>query len=154
MISILRLKEYLAECKASIEAINSTMLVVDDSQIVDKMASRQDKDNQILVAVIPEFDSAPSTSEDAIQDNNFLAFLVLEKTNYSALNDDKEILIWERTQKTIELLRQKLLLDSDPDEGSGTCPEMQFLDVTSIKIQPVWKLAQCNGWILTAILKK
>lgn len=152
MFTINRLYEYLAESKAEIARINSIKLVVDDSEIVNELSSHKESDNMILMGVIPVYDTSGST-DDALIYNNYLMFMVLEKTNYSRLKSmDERVAMWNRTHEVMTEFHEKLISDkSDAEEGK--CPELQNLNVNSIRIEPVWKLGECNGWVLTATLE-
>ena len=152
MIDITQLKSYSDEIKTAISAIKTVKVVVDESQLVDKIRSLKSEDNQILMTVIPEYDTSGSSDLDNVSHNNYLAFLVLEKVNYKALTDGQELDVWQRTLQSIKLLEQKLLMDAST--GNGTCPAFAHLDVRSLRIEPVWKLAECNGYILTLMIKK
>ena len=152
MIDILELKNYSEEIKTAISAINTVKVVVDESQLVDKIRSLKSEDNQILMTVIPEYDTSNSSDLDNVSHNNYLAFLVLEKVNYKGFTDDQELMVWQRTLQSIKLLEQKLLHDAGT--GNETCPTFAHLDVRSIRIEPVWKLAECNGYILSLMIKK
>lgn len=148
MLDILRLKEFLAECKAQIQLINSFDLVVDDSELVKSMSSHKKEDNLRLLGIIPQFDSGASSDEDSIRHNNHLMFMVLEKTDYATMTRDEKTLMWHRTQQGIIALEKKIIEAKNAGQ-EGKCPEFQYLDVKSFHIEPVWKLAQCNGWLLT-----
>lgn len=153
MINILRLNEYLVECKDEISEVKTTKLVVDDSEIVNDLDQHKEADNMILLGVIPTFDTSPS-EDDSIRHNNYLMFLIVEKTNYSKLKgNDEKVAMWNRTQSAIQKLEQKLIADKETG-ADGKCPEFMHLDVKSIRIEPVWKLAGCNGWMLVATIEK
>lgn len=152
MLSINRLYEYLAESKSEIERIKSIKLVVDDSEIVNELDAHKESDNMILMGVIPIYDTSGS-NDDAITHNNYLMFLVLEKTNYSKFkNQDERVSMWNRTHEVIKEFEEKLISDKS-DSEDGKCPELKDLDVRSIRIEPVWKLGGCNGWMLTATVE-
>ena len=151
MISPLELYNYLAACKSELTAIKTTKTVIDESQIVDKIRQLSGNDNQILLGVIPEYDGSPSTDIDSIEKNSYMAFLVLEKINYKSISTEKdEVLIWERTFQTMKKLEEKILKDAGGD--CCECPSLAKINVGSINIDPVWKLAECNGYILSFFL--
>lgn len=154
MIGVKRLYEWLVETKAEIAEINSVDLVVDDSELANLVGTKTPSDNYILLGVIPEFDTSPTVDEDTITHNNFLMFMVLKKMDYSKFkSQDERIDFWDESQQVISKLEQKLL-EAKTTGGNGRCPEFMHLNEKSIHIQPVWKFAQTNGWMLTVTLLK
>lgn len=154
MIDVSRLYEFLIETKAEIEEINSVELVVDDSELVNQMEKKRPADNYILVSVVPEFDTSPSDGVDAIQHNNYLMFMVLKKLDYSSFrSQDERISFWNESQQVMKKL-EAILIAAIETGADGLCPEFMNLDEKSIQIQPVWKFAQGNGWMLTVTIEK
>jgi hypothetical protein len=77
--------------------------------------------------------------------------LVLEKVNYKSIVTEKDVvMIWERTFQTIKKLEEKIL--NDAGGGCCECPSLAKINVASIDIKPIWKLAECNGYILSFFL--
>lgn len=154
MIDVSRLYEFLVETKAEIEEINSVELVVDDSELVNQMEKKRPADNYILVSVVPEFDTSPSDGVDSIQHNNYLMFMVLKKLDYSSFrSQDERISFWNESQQVMKKL-EAILIAAIETGADGLCPEFMNLDEKSIQIQPVWKFAQGNGWMLTVTIEK
>lgn len=154
MIDVSRLYEWLIETKAKITEINSVELVVDDSELVNQMERKKPADNYILVSIIPEFNTAPSNGVDAILHNNFLMFMVLKKLDYSSFkSQDERIAFWNESQQVMKKLEAELI-GAIETGAEGLCPEFMGLDEKTISIQPVWKFAQGNGWMLTVTIEK
>lgn len=154
MIAISRLYEFLIEKKAEITELNTVKLVVDESEIINDLSAHKESDNMILVGVIPAFDNSPTKNEDAIAQNNYLMFMILEKTNYAKFKSmDDRVSLWNRTQQVMGKFYESLI-EAKTTGANGLCPEFHELDISSIRIDPVWMLAQCNGWMLTVTIEK
>lgn len=152
MISPKQLLTYCQNAMQDIPEIKTVKVVVDESQLVDRIRTLKETDNQILVAVLPEYDTANSDSIDNLRDNNYLAFLILEKVNYKAITEDKELDVWENTLPTIVQLRERIIRHSA--QGCADCPDFSNIDAASIRIEPVWKMAECNGYIMALNIDK
>lgn len=148
MIDVLRIRELLVEAKDSIPQIKSVLLVVDESQIVEKMKKFTTDDNLLLMGVIPEYDYSQTKDIDNQKSSTHIAFLVLEKVNYRGFTEEVEINVWQRTLIAVNGLKSFLI--GNVEEG---CQDLQGLDIASIRVEPVWKLAECNGWILTCTIE-
>lgn len=152
MITPKELKNYCNAAKTTITAIKTVKVAVDESQIVDNLRNLKPGDNQILFAILPEYDTSESKDVDSVVDKNYMAFLVLEKLNYKSITEDEELDVWEDTLATIVQLREKIITDSTG--GCCDCPDFSSLDPKSFRIQPVWKLAECNGYLMTVNIAK
>lgn len=152
MIDVSRLYEWLIETKSTITEINLVDVVLDESELANVVGGVAPKDNYITVGIIPEFDTSPTTNEDAIKHNNYLMFMVLKKLDYSGFkNRDERIQFWNDSQQIMKKLEAALI--SSKTDGDDICPEFRDLDLTSIHIEPVWKFVQCNGWLMTLTIK-
>lgn len=134
-------KELLAELKAAVGAINSTMTVVDDSQLATRMQNKSTLDNIILVGVLPEYGHS-GANVDSYKQNMTGQLLIVEKTDYSDLDDDQFIDLFERCYQAAEEVKKKLLALA----STGCYPMLMMLDINSLDIYPVWKKAECNGY--------
>jgi hypothetical protein len=142
MVDILRLQEYLDEVKEAVPAINITRLVVDDSQIIEIMKDIREKDNLILLAIIPSH-SVTGTNIDSLQAKDSMAFLVVKKVDRS-LKHTEFINNLHSCQQAIKAVELKLLNDMSNDENCTSI--MRQLEPTSINIEPVWGLAGTDGY--------
>lgn len=154
MIDVSKLYDFIKKAKDEILEIKSVELVVDDSELVNRMESKTSLDNYILLSVVPEFDTSPSRDEDSIMHSNYLMFMVLKKLDYSNFfSQDERIKFWNESQQVMKKF-EEFLIEAKTTGVDGLCPEFQHLDERSIQIQPVWKFAQGNGWMLTVTINK
>lgn len=153
MLLINRLREYLAECKASIKSkdpepkrlFNYATIVVDDSELAKVLEEREETENSFLIAVMPEFNV--KGQEDNAEWENITAFFILDKTDYSDHDRDSFINIFASTQIKAKAFVDKLLDDKANHEGVF-CNFLAKLDESSITVKPVWKKNGCNGWMV------
>ncbi|MGI0106748.1 hypothetical protein [Salinimicrobium sp. WS361] len=140
MILVSELRRYVKEKEEQLAGVKSSFVVVEKDGLVNYLNKLSNKDNQILIAVMP--DARSSGNEDNVKMNNSLGFFFLEKTEYSESVQDKWLDIFERTQETaIEFTR--MLID---EKIYGACDFNQYLDPQNMSIQPETGLAGCNGW--------
>ncbi|WZL88322.1 hypothetical protein VS868_12015 [Salinimicrobium sp. 3283s] len=140
MILVSELRRYVKEKEAQLAGVKSSFVVVEKDGLVKYLAELAEKDNQIMVAVMP--DARSSGNEDNVKMNNSLGFFFLEKTDYSESVQDKWLDIFERTQETaLEFTR--MLID---EKTYGACDFNQYLDPQNMSITPETGLAGCNGW--------
>ena len=142
MILISELQDYVDQKKNELAAVNYSKLVVQESELVKFLDKVGKRDNQLLIAVIPDARST-GKNEDAVKMNNAVSFMFLEKVDYSATDRYNDWLnVFGETQATaIEFTRTILREIYD-----GPCSFNRFLDWNNIEINPVSGLASCNGW--------
>lgn len=135
------LREFIHEIKSSVEGINSAWLVVDDSQLGADLEAKEKQENAYLIGVLPNYESKVRNG-DSVKENIISQILVLEKVDYSELNNDEFVDVFERTyqlaKKVSEMLQDKL---DGGCFGGGT-----MLLLEDLEIVPIWKKSQCNGW--------
>lgn len=141
MILISELKEYMAEMQDHLANVNTSHLLLNESEVTNFLLEKKTSDNQMMLVIMPDARSR-AKDEDNVHMNNSLAFLFMEKTNYSASRKDEWIAIFERTQETAIAFTRKLI----EDRVYGKCGFNRFLDTNNISIEPLTNLASCNGW--------
>ncbi len=137
------LQELLIEIKSEIPEINSTWLVVDDSQLGNTLENKSLSDNAYLIGVMPNYGTL-AKNQDNYKETITSQLLILEKTDYSELTQDEFIAVFERTYQIMR--KVKLLLISKMEERCYS--QLYNLDVDALDAFPVWKKSQCNGWSL------
>lgn len=140
MILVNEVVDYAKRLQQKVTTINYNQTVLDDGQLVKFLKSRSPKDNHLLFMVLPNID--PVGRDDNWQDVNQMALFVFQKYDSSSshevfLKDMKE------TQLTIREVRNQMLVDK-----TECCNLMQYLDITSIHIEPIRAYAQCQGWYM------
>lgn len=142
MILISELETYVEQKKNELAAVNYSKLVVKEAELVKFLDKVGKRDNQLLIAVIPDARST-GKSEDAVKMNNAVSFMFLEKVDYSATDRYNDwIDVFKNTQATaLEFTRQILR-----EIWDGPCDFNRFLDWQNIEINPVSGFASCNGW--------
>ncbi len=149
MLKINHLLEYQAEVITTLfdennnKMFNYSTMVVDDSELSKVLKERVQEDNTYLISVMPEF--GMKGIEDNAKWENMLQFFILDKTDYSEHDRDSFLGIFVQTQKKAEAFVFKLLEDKQ-NQASLFCGFLSFLDENSIKVYPIWKKEQCNGW--------
>lgn len=149
MLPLNRLREYQAEVAAVLfdennnKMFNYCDMVVDDSELSKILKERVEEDNTFLISVVPEFNM--KGEEDQAKWENVLQFFILDKTDYSEHDRDSYLNIFVNTQAKAQAFVEKLLEDKANHEGLF-CGFLSWLDENSIRVYPVWKKEQCNGW--------
>jgi hypothetical protein len=145
MVSIKKLREFLEETKTAITEINFQQLVVDDSELEKFMQERSDTDNVMLFGVVPDFQLRGQ--EDAVKWNNQLLFFIVKKSSSRDLTHEKYLEVFEDTQEVARKFVDKIITDKHNNNLMG-CPFLQEIDESSVAVNPVWRKAQCNGWVI------
>lgn len=144
MLNVTRLREFLAEVKATIPGINYTQIVIDDSELVKHIEARKTSENTFLFAIMPQF--GINGNEDQLKWNNQLMFMVLDKsTDKNFSNHDEYIDMFGNTQTIAKAFIDYLLSQKSGDNGE-LCGLVNELKENSIVVNPVWRKAGCNGW--------
>ncbi len=147
MISINSLREFLAECKSEFPEIKKETLLFDDGDIINYMKDFPESENIFMLGIIPEFDS-DGKNRDALNFQNHLAFLFMEKISYKITHDQK-LQVFHRTLELAKKFVSKLVNEA----GESSCHEMNLIEADSIGIHPVMNLASCNGYEVEFALK-
>lgn len=146
MIRVKQLQEYLETVKDRLESVGFVRVLIDDTDINKDLEKRSAKrDKHMIYAVMPKAD--PIGSEDTLQDKNYMAFLVVEKTDYNIVSEhDKWLELFADTQDTAIALRN--LLIADKESGYEDCNFLVHLKTNTFHIEAVkWK-AGTNGWMV------
>ncbi|WP_026755024.1 hypothetical protein [Sediminibacter sp. Hel_I_10] len=133
------LKSYLDEVVTDIEGINRQKMVIDSSQLSKYLESHSSDFNNLLIGVLPDLNSKGDSAE-TFEQVAVCQFMILEKTGYSDINYDEFFAIFEKSYSQAQLVIKKML-----DQQMRGCTVLRKLDVSSIKIVPVWNLSSCNG---------
>lgn len=146
MIDVKRFYEFLVETKTKICEIKTIKTVYDDSQIVEEMRDVSPDDSMILMGVIPEYDSGGSKNVDSILFETNIAIFVLQKVDYSDVNNDKLLDFAQETQDVVKKIIEQIQIAAV--EGNNNCTLFSGIIASSFSVKPIWKLAQCIGWVI------
>lgn len=138
----IELKEMLSEIKSENAEINRCITLVDDSDLADFVSEVSTTDNMLLVGVIPSYGHKGKISSFKMLP--VFQIQILEKTDYSAINNDDFVLLYERTLIVTEKVRD-FILDKMEE---GCYPMLSGLDMSNVDIDPVRGKASCNGWTI------
>ncbi len=139
------IETYLNEIKAAVPGINKVVIVTEKGQLTNYLNAIDSNDNNILLAVIPNFSNNSPVSGDSYKDTAFMDISVLTYTDYSALDQEAFIDSFDSTLEQIKLVKQKLL----EDHLDQSCNLVRFLNPSSIITTDLYNLSQCNGWTIT-----
>jgi hypothetical protein len=144
MLSVNRLREFIAEAQASIPSINRAEMVVDDSELTKFLQEHKIAQNTFLVAVLPQFGTIGP--EDGIKMNNMLQFFILDKSTTKNLNHDQYLNMFASTQETTQQFLEMIFEAKSESDFCGIWAELRE---SGIEIAPVWRKADCNGWVIS-----
>jgi hypothetical protein len=144
MIDINFIKSYSNRLKDVIDSINFAEVIIDDSQMVNFLEERSTSDEHLLFTVIPDFANA-GASADNIKKQTDTFILVLQKTDYSDVSHTEFLQIMQETLISARAIETQMIKDKYDYSAEG-CQYMKLLNVGSVRITPVWKMAGCNGW--------
>lgn len=144
MISITRLREFLAETKTAINGINFSELVIDDSQFVKFLKDLELTKNCMLVGVVPQYPL--EGAEDAYRWINQLQFFIIKKR--SRREDYDELML--NMEETRALTQQfiEYIITNTVGSANLFCGLPNELLSGSLLVHPVWDKAQCDGWAI------
>lgn len=135
----IELKAMLSELKAEIPEIERTICLVDDSDLAD-FTENLSTSEMALVGVIPSYGHLGEISK--FRTVPVFQLDIIEKTDYSALDNDQYVMLFERTLKILFRVRDLLLAKME----DGCYPMLSNIEVTSLQIDPIKNKSQCNGW--------
>lgn len=145
MLTVNRLREFVAEAVALMPDLNSGKVVVTKEEISKFMREHDTSDNTLLIGIVPEHDV--TGNEDALTTENDLGFYLLDKTDYSEHDHDSYLDIFAKTQQTtFEFV--KFITEKNFDRGSVICGLFQNLDDVNFPITPIKALDGCNGYFV------
>ncbi len=149
MITIPQLQDFLQENQTEIAAINSNYTFIDDSQLTAILRDSATDDNTILVGLLPSF-KIEGANLDAVYTRNHLLFMLLNKVDR---NESHEALLttMQQIHEAVKLFIKKLINDATDD--AKPCHLAKMIDVNSIQIDPIWKLAGTSGYTIEMQLK-
>ena len=144
MLTVNRLREFVAEAVAEIESIQVGKVVVTKDEIVTFMQEHNEEDNHLLIGIVPEHDIVGNT--DALMSDNDLGFYVLAKTDISEYDHDGYLDLFANAQTAA---RELVAFIAASDENqTALCGLFQNLDEISFPISPIKGLAGCNGYFV------
>src|SRR5690554_4409116 len=145
MLTVNRLREFVAEAVASIDAIKSGKVVVTKEEISRFMREHDRTDNTLLIGIVPEHDITGTI--DNLKMENSLGFYLLDKTDYSDNDQDGFLDIFAKVQETAHEL-VAFIIDQNENGSSSVCGLFQYLDDVSFPITPIKGLEGCNGYFV------
>jgi len=140
MILINDIYQFIEIAKQQISEINRIELFADDSQLVKITRDYTTTDNILLAAIIPSHDTI-GIDIDNVQYADHLAFILLAKRKDKTTTKDvvDNIAFVQTVVKQFVLF----LLESASNDN---CHIFTNLDVNSISIDPIWDMAQMDGY--------
>lgn len=145
MLTVNRLREFVAEAVVELEALKSGKVVVTKDDIVKFMNDHNESDNMLLIGIVPEHDV--SGNEDALLVENDFGFYILAKTDYSEYDHDAFLDIFADTQQAaFDLVN--LITEKNTERGSSFCGLFQRLADVAFPITPIKGLNSCNGYFI------
>jgi hypothetical protein len=145
MLNLTHLNQFLIDAKASIDTINFTDLVADDSELVSILKDRKETDNHYLIAVIPDYKL--TGNENSLKWNNQLMFMVVSKASSRTITKAERNTIIGEVQQTAKAVIE-LILEKKSGDNGDFCGMMNEVIEDSILMTIVWEKAQCHGWII------
>jgi hypothetical protein len=144
MIDPNTLRERISEIRPEIPEIKSVKFVVDDDELAAELKDHSVNDNILLVVVVPSFNGFGKEDESGVR--SFLQFFLMEKIDIKNFkNQDQYIDVFQRVLLVVRKFLKKIFPSVDSE--AVNCLSMN-LDYSSLKINPVTKKSQCNGWMI------
>lgn len=145
MLTVNRLREFVAEAVAELSEINSGKVVVTKEEISKFMREHETDQNILLIGIVPEHDV--SGNEDTVMVSNDLGFYLLAKTDYSELDHDSFLDIFADTQQAAFNLVD-FIMNKNEATNSSFCGLFQNLADVNFPITPIKGLNGCNGYFV------
>ena len=141
MITILQLREAIAEIVSQIPEINKVRFVIDDDQLADTLEKFKNEQNTMLVCLVPTYQSF-GENEDITGYISFLQFFLVDKVDYKVFGSEDEFTeIFIKIQAIVTDFIGRLF-----EYQIGECLVFGNLQQNSVVIRPVRNKAMCNGW--------
>jgi hypothetical protein len=145
MIDPNTLREKIFEIKPEIPEIKSVKFVVDDDELASELKDHSINDNIILIVVVPSFNGFGQEDQSGIR--SFLQFFLMEKVDSKNFKtQDQYIDVFQRVLVVVRKFLKSIFPSADSDEAVD-CLSMN-LDYSSLKVNPITKKSQCNGWMI------
>lgn len=144
MISITRLREFLAESKTAIEGINFSELIIDDSQFIKFLKELPLSQNSMLFGVIPQYPL--DGDEDAYKWINQMQFFIIKKR--SRKEDHDELLLNMEETQVLTNKFVEYIIENSVGSSNLFCGLSNELLKGSLLVHPVWDKSQCDGWAI------
>jgi len=144
MITIDQLQQFLNQATESINGINKNFLFIDDSHLASVLKDVAETDNALLLGIIPSHDIAGSNLFTA-KSQDFLLFMVVNKRD-KRLGYEQQMQLLTKAQAIARLFLLFLIEKSTAEDQP--CNMFSELDLNSVSIDPVWDLAQCDGYAI------
>jgi len=141
----LNLKNFLIHLQSQFTEINRNWMVVNETHVGNILSEVSQEENAFLIGVLPTYDT-DGESSDNYRTVAYGQFLIVEKTDYSNLDQEQFLDVFQRTFKITEQIRDLIIRYSA--EKQCAFPFLMEIDINSLKMDPVYKLYQCNGWSL------
>ena len=149
MIKVRELKTYFDSCINRLDSIKKLILVVNESQLADKIRDLKQADCPFMVLVIPSAD-ALAKDNDNITEANSLLLYILQKASRSDLTDELELLMYEITQNAISDLKNLMLADKQNSDNG--CSFLRKLNLDTFHTDPEYNYLDCYGWSLSFVV--
>jgi hypothetical protein len=146
MINPAKLKTFVTEMQQSINTINFSEVVIDDTQLVKFLQALKVEQNHVLMGIIPEYPL--EGDQDKIKWKNQMMFMVLQKANSANVTHPEFLTILDDTLKSAKEFVEILISEKSGDSGDF-CSITNDLQENSLRISPVWNKAQCHGWSIS-----
>lgn len=144
MITLNDIEDLSSAIKNNIDGINFKEMVATIPDIVTHLAQRSKHDNHLLFATTPKYGNTKNNIDNPGK-ISYCEFLLVDKINYTS-TPSKELL--QKSQiildKVVEI--EEYLKNFKHDYDTDIACKFRNINIASINIEPVWYLAECNGW--------
>ncbi|MEI6865783.1 hypothetical protein [Flavicella sp.] len=141
MLLITDYRDYIDSIAERIPQFQLQKVVMDDSQITKFVGECKSNDKYILFGIIPKH--KPVGDLSTLKSADYFSILILNKVDRSKMTHDDFLEKLEQSQLVTKKVFDLLLSDHVDQK---TCSILKDLDFGSIDINPIWKLAGCDGY--------
>lgn len=147
MLNLNDFRDYIKSIETEISEISNSETVMDQTQL-SKFLDNQVVESWIVLGIVPKHNF--KGSDVNLQSNDSTSLLVLQKVVRSS--QDQEIFLdsLSQTQRITELVINKMIDDYENDDS---CNMMSNLILSSVDINPIWRLNSCDGYQVDFSLK-
>jgi hypothetical protein len=152
MLTINRLREFLAETEALIPSINFAKVVTTDDEFITFIRDRKSTDNTLVFAVAPSY--GIDGKANAFMFGNSMQFLFIDKIAEKDMKHDAKLVRYDAILATVKEFVSLIIeaKEGDRDEDA-LCGIFDFLEEESIEIKPFWNGTDCHGYELFFYMK-
>lgn len=143
-ITPLILQSICNDLVTAINGLNSTFVVIDDSQLENFLKELEDDQNNVLIGIIPQYKGLGDFDNARL--SNPITFMCLHRSNSKNIDHQEFLEILNVAALQCYEIFKYFLYESD--QNKDYCNITNNFITKSVNIYPVWWKYECNGYAI------